>query len=606
MRPFTLAYLYLRRLRTHPVQELLAGLGVTIGVALTCAVQIANHSVTGSATETVRDLGGSSALQLSARGPRGVDQTLVAKVRALPAVELATGLLEQRAVLTSRAGRSQSVHVIGAQLGPDELGGLLRARVSIAGLELRPGIVLPRALAATLDAIPDERTGRPRPSVELRVRGRKVRLPVTEAPGRDRVGSFANGRTAVMPRAQLQRIARLPGRVTRVLVEPRAGQQQRARRQLAALAGGRLTVGQPRDELDLLEHATGPSDRASTFFTLIAGLVGWLLAFNAMLLSAPERRRAIAELRLQGFRHRQLVQIALFQAALLGVVASAAGLLAGDLLARGVLAESSDYLAGAFSFGTQTVVPRSALVLSFAAGVLAAGLAAAPPLIGLRRRDAVGTAYRDAAGSSYGLSATTQRRLALASLLAVGVAVAQPSATAIVAILALALALLLALPAVVSVSIRGLRRLTQRAAHLTMAALGLLMLQGTTLRSLALAATAALAVFGSVAVSSAREDLLRGIKHFSEHYAGSADLWVVHPDDIQTTKDFPADKLQRRLARLPQLAAVRPYQGGYLDLAGQRVWLIARSLQAREPIPRAEMIAGSFARVRGRLQTGRW
>ena len=87
MRPLTLAYLYLRRLRTHPVQELLAGLGVAIGVALTCAVQIANHSVTGSASETVRDLGGETALQLSARSVDGVEQRLVGQVRALPAVE---------------------------------------------------------------------------------------------------------------------------------------------------------------------------------------------------------------------------------------------------------------------------------------------------------------------------------------------------------------------------------------------------------------------------------------------------------------------------------------------------------------------------------------
>ncbi len=73
------------------------------------------------------------------------------------------------------------------------------------------------------------------------------------------------------------------------------------------------------------------------------------------------------------------------------------------------------------------------------------------------------------------------------------------------------------------------------------------MLQAATLRSLALAATAALAVFGSVAVGSAREDLLRGISQFSERYASSADLWVVHPSDNQTTKDFPADALRQRL-----------------------------------------------------------
>ena len=369
-------------------------------------------------------------------------------------------MLEERGLLTGPAGSSVSVHVVGARLGASELGGLLQARLTIAGLELRRGIVLPRAVATELGAVPGQQPGGRTPSVLLRTRARSVRLTVTQAPGHDRVGSFADGRAAVMPIAQLQRIAGLPERVTRVLVEPRAGQQRAAQRQLATLARGRLTLGHPSDEISLLERATGPGDRASAFFTLIAGVVGWLLAFNAMLLSAPERRRTIAELRLQGYRHRQLVQVALFQAALLGVVASAAGLLVGELLARSVLAESADYLSGAFSFGTQTVVPRSALVLSFAAGVIAACLAAAPPLLALRRRDAVGVAYRDATGSGQMLSRKTQRRLLLCSLLALGVAVAQPAGTAIVSILVLALALLLALPAVLTALAGALRRLT--------------------------------------------------------------------------------------------------------------------------------------------------
>ena len=269
-------------------------------------------------------------------------------------------MLEQRAVLTGRAGRTASAHVVGARLGADELGGLLRSGISIAGLELRPGIVLPHAMARDLGVVPSARGGTRAPRIELRLRGRVVRVPVSEAPGRDRVGSFADGRTAVMQRVELQRIARLPGRVTRVLAQPRPGQEAAATRQLRALARGRLTLGHPSDEVALLERATGPGDRASAFFTLIAAVVGWLLAFNAMLLSAPERRRSIAELRLQGYRLRQLVQIALFQAAVLGSVASTVGVFAGDLLARGVLAESADFLAGAFSFGTQTVVPRSA------------------------------------------------------------------------------------------------------------------------------------------------------------------------------------------------------------------------------------------------------
>ena len=399
MRPLTLVYLYLRRLRTHPVQELLAGLGITIGVALTCAVQIANHSVTGSAAETVRELGGSDTLQLTARSPRGVPEGIVGQVRRLPAVGTATGLFEERAVLTGPTGRSASAHLVGAlpRTGRARRAAASRAFDRRHRAPARASCSRARWRRCSTPC-PPKAPAAQNVSVRLSLRGRSAPVEVIQAPGPDRVGSFANGSAAVMPRAQLQTIARLPGRVTRVLVKPRPGHTGAARRQLAHMAGPGLSLGRPSDEVRLLEQATGPSDRASSFFTLIAAAVGWLLAFNAMLLSAPERRRAIAELRLQGYRHGQLVQIALFQAGVLGVVASAAGLAVGVLLARDVLAESADYLANAFSFGTQTVVPRLALILSFAGGVIATCLAAAPPLLALRRREALGVAYGDAAG----------------------------------------------------------------------------------------------------------------------------------------------------------------------------------------------------------------
>jgi putative ABC transport system permease protein len=62
MRVQTLFYFYARRLRTHPIQELLAGLGIAIGVALAFAVLVANGSITGSADEIVRAVVGRGGL----------------------------------------------------------------------------------------------------------------------------------------------------------------------------------------------------------------------------------------------------------------------------------------------------------------------------------------------------------------------------------------------------------------------------------------------------------------------------------------------------------------------------------------------------------------
>ena len=46
------------------------------------------------------------------------------------------------------------------------------------------------------------------------------------------------------------------------------------------------------------------------------------------------------------------------------------------------------------------------------------------------------------------------------------------------------------------------------------------------MRSLALAATGAVAIFGAIALGGSRSDLLRGIDGFAHSYAADADLWV--------------------------------------------------------------------------------
>ena len=86
MRPYVLLYLYRNRLRVHTAQELLAGLGVAVAVALVFATLVANGSIAGSAGEVVRAAAGSATLQLEARGPDGVPGQLLEAVEALPGV----------------------------------------------------------------------------------------------------------------------------------------------------------------------------------------------------------------------------------------------------------------------------------------------------------------------------------------------------------------------------------------------------------------------------------------------------------------------------------------------------------------------------------------
>ena len=93
MRLSGLLYLYGRRLRTRPVQELLAGVGIAIGVALVFAVQIANSSITDASSAIVRGIAGTATLQLRARDSTGFDEHVLQRVQRLPGVASAAPIV---------------------------------------------------------------------------------------------------------------------------------------------------------------------------------------------------------------------------------------------------------------------------------------------------------------------------------------------------------------------------------------------------------------------------------------------------------------------------------------------------------------------------------
>jgi putative ABC transport system permease protein len=613
MRPRTLLYFYGRRLRTHPIQELLAGLGIAIGVALAFAVLVANGSIVGSAETIMRAVVGRADVQLQARSARGFDEGVLEQARRVPGVRLAAPLLEQRATLLGPRGEAVAVDL--GSLDPQlaALSGRLAANFVSGGFRLLNGALLPSATAHAL-GLPDpvdQAIVRPLPPVRIALGGTVRPVRIAAVLGRETIGPVANARVALLPLRRLQQLAGMERRITRVLVEIEPGREAEARAGLAALATRHhLALTSATAEVGLLAQALGPSDQATGFFAAISALLGFLLAFNAMLLTSPERRRMLAELRIQGFQPRQLVGLLLFQALVLGLVASLAGLLAGIVLSRGLFDASPDYLSPAFTLGTGSVVGAWPVALALGGGTLACCLAAAPPLLDLRRSRAVDAVFHAGGAPGNALEPRTRRRLfaaALVLLVLATVALLAWPAGALLACGLLALATVFAIPTTFAAVVHFAEALTARFDRLNMLSVALLALRATTVRSLALAATGAVAVFGSVAISGARNDLLSGIARYTDDYVGTADLWVVNPLDNQATSEIAGGAaLARRASAVPGVAAVRRYQGSFLDFDGRRVWVIARSRADRAPIPPSQIVSGSLDRAGDRLREGGW
>ena len=610
MRLEALLYLYGRRLRTQPVQELLAGLGIAIGVALTFAVLVANASVAGSAEQVVRSVVGTADMQLSARGPRGLDGRVAAAVRTLPGVAHAAPLLEQRGVLVADDGRRATVNLVGIDREMAAFSGRLASSFVAGGLLGDDGIALPRATARAL-ALGQQNAAivRTPARVRIEVAGRSVPATVAATLGREAAGPLAEAYVAIVPLQRLQRLSGLGDRVSRVIVAAEPGRAQAVRGRLEALAGGRLDVTAADAESALLRQALGPGDQATSFFAAISALLGFLLAFNAMLLTSPERRRTIAELRMQGFRPRQLVVLVLFQAGLLGLVSSALGVLGGSVLARSVFDGSPDYLSPPFTLATATLVGPLPVIGALLAGIAACALASAPPLLDLRGGRSLDAALRSPGVPGNALTVRARRAMLLGGLALLAVAallLAFAPAVALPASALLAIATVLLIPATFAALLSLAERIVERAPGLGLATVALLALRATTLRSLALAATGGVAVFGSVAIGGARDDLLRGIARFADDYVTTADLWVVNPDDNQATSEIRRAGLLERVRAVPGVRAARPFQAAFLDAWGRRVWVIARPRHDPAMAPASQLLDGELAQTERRLRAGGW
>jgi putative ABC transport system permease protein len=599
----TLVYFYRRRLRAHGTQELLAGVGIAAAVALVLAAGITQGSVASSTRRVLRAVVGPANLQLRARSDQGFPESTVTQVEQIQGVKQAAPLLERSISLTGEGGQSSSVYVAGTDASLGVLNGLGRTLPLAA---FHPGtIALSAATASTLGVAVRRTSGQA--TATLAVYGVKHTVPVSTVMGREAVGVLAGAQLAVMPLTTMQQLLGQPRKVTRILIQTRPHQQANVSRELRRIAGGRLIVSDTEQDISQLEEALRPSAQASELFAIIGALLGFLLAFNAILLTVPERRQAIADLRLSGTTRGAIVQLTMFQAACLGVAATAAGLGVGYLLARWVFGQSSGYLAEAFAVSSGTVVPAGIVALAAAGGVLATCLASTVPLIDLRPRAARDAVYMQRGAPGNALSRRWRNwlfALALALAAAATVLYLLAPAGALAATVALALATVLAVPVVFSWVLAGARALSERAPTLSTLALALDGVRGTTLRSIALAATGAVALFGSVALGGARANLVAGIRGFAHSYAADAPIWVGEPADNQAVGQLAGDGGAARIAEIDGVASVRRFQGAFMTLGRRRVWVIARPPGGADSVLDSQTIGGPHAAAAAQRRLG--
>jgi putative ABC transport system permease protein len=600
----TLVLFYKPNLRVQPLRELFAIGGVAAGVALLFAVQVAQSSVTGSFEAIAHGVAGRATLEVAARGPSGFGEHVAEEIERMPDVRASAPIFQQPIVAVGAEGR-RPLTLIGATEQITALGGRLSSAFQHAAEGNTRGLLI--LTASTARAI----GARPGEEVKLLVGERTEHLALDATVPSGKLGAAAESPIAAAPLAVVQSLAEADGRVSRVLIQPRANREGALLRELAARYGQTLNPRRTSIEAKLLGAAAGPEKQITLLFSAISLVAGVILAFNALLLASQRRRRFIANLVEIAAPEAMIVATLAFDALVLGVLGVIVGLLAGDLISVLAYRSVPGYIAAAFAIGGKRVVDPQTVGIAIAGGLLAALAATAVPAL---------TILRSSSGvdpANLGRTFSLARRVHLSDKLIfyIGLAFVCVSAVAsllwpvvtVAGLIGLAGGLVLCLPLGTRYLLELARALSARWGDAP-AELSVAELRTTPSRSVALLATGAIAAFLMVLIGGSVTDVEHAARTGAADLFASGDLWVKPggAENVYTTQPFNSTGTQRELRRSPVVSSVWPWRDAFLDIPNRRVWVLGVPPQVRAQIAPSQLIEGSLAVADRRLREGGW
>lgn len=602
MKLANVALLYVIRLRARLGQELLALVGIAAGVSLVFAALVANTSVTGSAQRLAAGVFGTASYQLDARGGETFDEGMVQRARALPGVAAAAATFEARGEASGPRGQ-QSIELIGVDPGFARLGGTITRKFSAGYLAHQRAVAMPARLAESTGVALGQ-------TLRLVLSGHTVDAPLGAKLDASDIGDLGDAPLVLAPLAYAQELSGAAGRVTRVFALPDRGRGAQVEQELRRLAAGRANVRPADYDAELVAQAAEPTSQSTALFSVFAALVGFLFAFSAVLLTVPERLRLVADLDEEGYGPGTAVKLLLFDALLLGVAASILGVVLGDQLSRRLFDDTPSFLTLAFPIGSERIVTVSSVVIAGVGGIAASCVAVlgptAPAVFRARRSQEADPERRRFDRAPHGTWLVGGGVACLAAGVAIVAATPGSVAVAVLGLGLLAGATLLLLPSLLRLIVAVLDGLTRRLRGVaSFIAISDLRDPTARRRSLAVAATGAIAIFGSVALQGAHADLQRGLDRVSHDLASIGAVWIVAPGtaNLLATTSF---SVPANLTQPAGIAGFALYRSGFLDVGNRRVWVIGSPMSSSRPIPLGQIVAGDEQLVTSRLRRGGW
>jgi putative ABC transport system permease protein len=325
-----------RHLARHPWQIGLSILGIALGVAVALSIDLANESARRSFALFAESVAGRATHHVVG-GPSGVPESVYRALRLEAGVRRSAPVVERHLAAPDFPGTA--FHLMGVDAFAEApfrslLGSGAEPRLAdVSALLVRPGAaLLARDTARRLGLAHGD-------TFAVRVGGaRRTLTLVGELLPRDALSARALESTLVTDIATAQELLGEVGRLSRIdliLSDGPRGEEELVRVTAQLPVGVQvIPAGARAAALDRMTRAFAIN---LTALSLLALVVGMFLIYNTMTFSVVQRRELIGTLRALGVTRREIFAVILAEATLMGLAATALGLLLGVVLAQAML-----------------------------------------------------------------------------------------------------------------------------------------------------------------------------------------------------------------------------------------------------------------------------
>ena len=322
----------------HPWQLALAVLGISIGVAVMVAVDLANESSKKAFVASMNTLNGEATHQIIG-GPAGIDDSLYTKLRVVNGIRDIAPIVSGHITIHGKTIQLLGVDLfaerefrnftapVGAFAGG--AGGETSTAIDLVRDVLAgpPGLILPEQTAVALSLQPGD-------AVELIANGKHYSAMLRGVIGEDERTGLPD--VAVADIALAQHWLELAGRLTRIDARLPAGDDALAKQISNVLPpGAQLLSAAGRTETTAAMSESFMTNLMA--MSLLALLVGVFLIYNSVAFTVLQRRDLIGVLRALGVTRKQTIQLILVEALLIGIVGAVIGVTAGIWLGEKLL-----------------------------------------------------------------------------------------------------------------------------------------------------------------------------------------------------------------------------------------------------------------------------